>query len=113
MREGHYGKIDLRNEPLREAALLAHESKKQKIDYLQSILPLGNALKEPGDLLRGLQDLYFPSDSKELSNLQKAEYIRSFKDVDWSEVFTAPKSHKEDAEEYRKRQGDHLLKHYE
>jgi len=102
----------LRYQPLREAALVVHEQRERKIRYLDSILSLGDLLESPGEVLGDLSDLYLPSENKELSQQQKAEYIRSFEGTDWSEIFIAPERHQEDAEERKRRQEDNLLKHY-
>lgn len=75
-------------------------------------MSFGELLEEPQDLMDNLRDIYLPSRDRRLTTEEKAKYIRSFADTDWSNVFKTMTGAEEHEKERERRNEDNLLKHY-
>jgi hypothetical protein len=103
MKRGLYD-MTVRPGSMREMALLFHEVESSRRDYKEAALSgLGDRLESPQDTLDEIRDLLLPGRSgrREEEKEQKAEYIQSLQDVDWSEVFSL---NEEALEEQRQRE---------
>lgn len=89
---------------------MIHEQRESFKEYYASVFSFGSSLESPEKALEKFQGLYIGN--RKNSQEEMAAYIRSFEDVDWSNVFQVLDGADEIAEERELRKKDNLLKHY-
>jgi hypothetical protein len=89
MKQGLYD-IEIRPGSFRELALLFREMRDREVQYRDSLLSMGEALKNPDEILDSIRKNILPgtAQQKKKTMEEKAQYLRSLKDVDWSEVLS-------------------------
>lgn len=73
-----------------ELALVFREIRDQEAQYKSALASMGSDLKDPEDLIESLRDQLLPGreNQEERTQQQKANYIQSLQDVDWTEYLS-------------------------